>query len=419
MLEITLSIIVILLSARLFAKLMSMLGLPKVLGEMISGLLLGPSCLGFFFPGLMQELFTTDVKQFLSFLSSIGLSIYMFLVGMEMGGLNKRSLQEGSKIASVGFIAPFLLGLISSTYLYSVIPITQPFIVFSIFIAIAMSITSIPMLARMLEERKLNNSRLGRLTIMSASVDDLIVWCLLTFAIAITTSAGIAEGAVKLALSVVFLATVFFVVRPLVSRLISKVAVRDGGELKEGMMSTIIISILCVALVSESIGITSLIGCFLLGTVMPDVPALKKEIDKAFHGITTTFFIPIYFVLAGLQANILQLFEQHSFLALIIVIIASFTGKYLGCTLTMKKMGYSWGESSALGGLMNAKGLMGLLIAGIGLQYGFIPQSVYSMLALTSIVTTALAIPIFNMSMNRSRVVPDKSLKDGVNMGNG
>lgn len=390
--------IVILVASRICAKAMAVIGLPKVLGEMIAGIVLGPTCFGHFFPDAMQGLFTADVRSLLTVLSGIGLSVYMFLVGMDMSALDRKSFSEVSKITAAGFLAPFILGLLCSGYLYSQITVGQPLSHFAFFMAIALSVTSIPMLARILEERNLHKSKLGTLTLMAASFDDAAAWCLLSVVIAVAKSKGLLDSVLTTVLSFLFLAAVYFILKPVLRRLLRK-DIHEGG-LKEGKLALVMSAIMIIAWISESIGVTSVIGCFLLGTVIPDLPVFKREINKGLHGITTEFFIPVYFILSGLNADLSNLFKADLFIPFVIILAASFIGKYCGCALMMRKMGYSWHEASALGGLMNARGLMGLVVAGIGLQYGLIPQSIYSLLVLTAVVTTAISIPIFNISMS-------------------
>ncbi|MBB3114044.1 Kef-type K+ transport system membrane component KefB [Paenibacillus phyllosphaerae] len=373
------------------------IGMPRVLGEMIGGIMMGPTCLGLFYPELMAGLFTAETKSVLSVIGTIGVGLYMFLIGMELNVKRSSSLLEVGKVTAAGFLVPFAFGLLAALYLHDTLAAGIPIGQFAFFMAIAVSITSIPMLARILEEKNLHSSPLGQLTILAASLDDLGAWFLLTILIAATQSTGtIGNRFGQILMAIGMIVMLYVVVKPLLRRFVRTAQGTD--TMNEGMLGIVLLAILSVAWLSELIGITSVIGCFLLGTIMPDAAPVQRMIDERLKGLVTSLFIPVYFVHAGLKADLRSLLQVELLIPFGILLGVSFFGKYLGCSLTMRKMGYSWRDSSALGGLMNAKGLMGLVIAELGLELGYVSQPVYSLLVLTAIATTALSIVVYKLS---------------------
>jgi len=384
---------------------------------MVAGILLGPTLLGALAPGLMTDLFTKDVKDVLSFLSSIGLSFYLFLVGLELRSLNNgESLKQSAFLTISGFLPPFILGLMSGMLLYEKHAASSiTFWTFTLYMGVALSITSIPMLARILQEEKLLNTRLGNLALVSASIDDALAWCFLSVVLAMAQSESIVSGLLTSAFSVFFVIMIFYVIKPLLKRYGQHI--QKKGTLTTSGLSFIIILILLAALSTDYIGISSVFGCFVLGLAMPDTPVIHQELRSKLEDITLTLFIPIFFAVSGLNANLLGLFNNSMLAAFLLIILASTLGKYGGCYVMMRYLKFNPREASAFGGLMNARGLMGLIVANIGLSYGIISNQIFSLIVLMSLITTALAMPIYNVSLGRGKLMRRMltGLKNAVN----
>ncbi|MEC0248070.1 cation:proton antiporter [Paenibacillus chitinolyticus] len=398
LLNVIVALILILTSARIMARVAVLLRFPSVIGEMVAGILLGPTCFMYFFPEISKSVFNADVGNVIYILSNFGLCLYMLLVGMEMKGIDRKSFRQAGLLASSGIIPPFLLGGGISLFLYASLAqqqITQ--LEFFLYMGVALSITSIPMLARILEEQGLLQSRFASLTLLAGSIDDVISWCILAVVIVMVQAKNMFSGISTLLYTVLFVLIVLFVVKPLMERFGAKV--QKAGFLSHGGLALVLLLTLGASFVTEYIGIYAVFGCFILGLAMPRSEVFLNEMNIKIRDITVVFFLPLYFAYSGMKTNLLDLFSADMLFPFFILLLCSILGKYGGCTLYMRKIGFSWREASAVGGLMNARGLMELVVINIGMTYGIITPKLYAMLVLMALVTTALAMPIYYFSM--------------------
>jgi Kef-type K+ transport system membrane component KefB len=393
----------ILVATQVFGRLFTYLKQPKVVGEMVAGVLLGPTCFGYFFPEISAELFKKDIMPFLFVLSNIGLSFYMFLVGLEMDFslFDKKMMKQSALLSAATIITPFLLGGLAGTFYYTIMRgESSNFVSFCIFMGTALAITAFPMLARILEERNLIKTRLGTISLLSASIQDVVSWICLSFVVAAAVTGKYSGGLRTLGLGIVFILIMFFVLRPLLKRV--TFYMNKGKVLSTDYLALIILCLLLSALITDYIGLYSVFGGFIFGLIIPRESFITAGISAKLRDYTVLILLPLFFTFSGLNANMLVLGKIGVFLPCLVIILFSFVGKYFSGLLVMKASGFTWRESSAVGGLMNARGLMELLVANVGLMYGVISPTLYSVLILIAIISTSLAMPIYNWSMPSS-----------------
>ncbi len=397
---VTTAIIFILIVSHTCGRIFQYIGQPKVVGEMISGVLLGPTCFGYFCPDLSAQIFSKEMMPFLFVISNLGLSFYMFLIGSEIDFKNftPKILKRSSLLSSVAIIFPFIFGAIAALWYFDIF--TMPgisFTSFTIFLGTAFAITAFPMLARILDEKKILNTEIGVLTISSACIQDVVSWILLSFVTAAAAHKGMEAGYITLFGGMGFIAIVFLIVRPLL-KIIGKRS-QKHGYLSQPDFVIIVVLLLAAALITDKLGLYSVFGGFILGLAVPRDPVFSKGIQDKLKDFTQAILLPLFFTFSGLNANMLVLGNLTNFVPTLIIIGFAFFSKYASALIAMKLTGFSWRESSAIGGLTNARGLMELIVANIGLSYAVITKDLYSILVLIAILTTLFAMPIYNFSM--------------------
>lgn len=398
------AIVFILIISHSCGRLFQYLGQPKVVGEMISGVLLGPTCFGYFFPDYSSQIFGGEIMPFLFVISNLGLSFYMFLVGAEIDFslFTKKIMKKSSLLSAVAIIFPFVFGGITALWYFSIFAGSGiTFLSFSVFVGTAFAITAFPMLARILHEKNILNTPIGILTISSASIQDVISWILLAFVTASAANKGLESGYITLFGGIGFVVVVFLIAKPLL-KIIGK-RCEEKGFFSQQDFSIIIISVLGAALITDKLGLYSVFGGFILGLAVPRSPIFSKGLEDKLKDITVVFLLPLFFTFSGLNANMLVLGNITNFVPTIIIVVFAFFSKYASAAIAMKLTGYSWRESSAIGGLTNARGLMELIVANIGLSYAVITKDLYSILVLIAILTTLFAMPIYNLSMGKKK----------------
>ncbi|MGG2017587.1 cation:proton antiporter [Bacillus sp. S10(2024)] len=392
-------LVIIIAVSRFVGYLCLRIGQPRVLGEMIAGVLLGPTLFGALAPDLHAILFSADIKMILYMLSNLGLALYMFLVGAELnfGEFDKRFYKSSVALASAGFITPFVSGIFLALLLHSQFSKGGNWIHFSLFIAIAISMTAFPMLARIFQERKLMNSKIANITLLAASIIDAFGWITLAIVTALVTTDSVRGGLIAAGGAVVFMLVLLTIVKPLVNKL-GKL-VEERGTLSQGHIGIILVLVLSAAAITDYIGVYSVFGGFMLGVVMPKNQKFQSELRSKLEDIVVVFLVPIFFTYSGINTSFSTL-NYSLFIAFLAILLIAVASKYAGCLFVMKRMGFGWRESSAIGSLMNARGLMELIVLNVGLAYGIIPQELFSLLVWMAIITTALAMPLYNLSFS-------------------
>ena len=385
----------ILIVARLVGWLFGKLHQPRVVGEMLAGILLGPSLLGWLAPNLSSVLFPPDSLGHLNSLSQVGLLIFMFLVGLELDLGHLRELGRAAVMTSqVSIIVPFILGSTFAVYLYP--RLSDPsvsFTGFALFMGAAMSVTAFPVLARILTERNMLRTRVGSVAIACAAVDDVTAWCILA-AIVVIVRASTLELPVWLTVSglAVFVLLMGLVVRPALRRL--EMVYEKRGNLTQDLIAIILLVVLASGLMTESLGVHALFGAFLAGVVMPRHSELSRELSQKFEALIVVLLLPIYFALTGLRSSIFLITGANMWFYCAVIIVLAVVGKLGGSMLSARLNGMTWRESAAVGILMNTRGLVELVILNIGLDLGILSPALFSIMVLMALVTTLMTTPL-------------------------
>src|SRR4051812_22236174 len=414
-LALLLQIVLILALSRLVGMLFRYLHQPQVMGEMLAGIMLGPSLFGWLAPDLWAQIFrpdlipgsgvTGDPTAYLNILSQVGVIFFLFLVGLELDPkLLKNRGHQAVVVSHVSIIAPFLLGAALTLVLYRDLFNDAPHMKFTsvaLFMGAAMSITAFPVLARILTERNLHKTKVGAIAITCAAVDDVTAWCMLAFVVGIARANGLMPGLVTALLAIVYVAFMFFAVRPFLGQL-QRVHDREG-RLSQNVVAVIFLLILASAWTTEAIGIHALFGAFLMGAIMPKGTQFVRTLSEKLEDYTVIFLLPIFFAYTGLRTQIGLLDSSELWIATTLIIIVACLGKFGGSTLAGRACGLGWRESATVGILMNTRGLMELVILNIGLQEGVITPAVFAMMVIMALVTTALTTPVLHWLYPQSR----------------
>ena len=396
-------IIVILAAAGLFSRLFRRMGQPPVMGEMIAGIILGPSVLGFFFPQAMSFIFPASSLETLRLLSQIGVVLFMFIVGME---LNVRHVKEkGSAavmISHASIVVPFLLGAGLSVFLYKMLaPPGTSFSAFALFIGVAMSITAFPVLARILEDRGLSQTHLGSIAITCAAVDDVTAWCILALVIALVQASGISVSLITVAFTLLFAAAMIFVVRPQLRRLVKQAS---GSHVHtRRLIAGVLAFVLIAALITETIGIHALFGAFVAGVVMPPSADFRLFLREKLESFSAAALLPLFFAFTGLRTQISLLNDWQSWAFCGVIILVAIAGKLGGSMFMSRWTGMSWSQSFSIGVLMNTRGLVELVVLNIGYDLGILSGRIFTMMVLMALVTTFMTGPLLSLVNIRAK----------------
>jgi Kef-type K+ transport system membrane component KefB len=383
--------------ARAVGSLIEWIKQPRVIGEVLAGLLLGPSFLGWVAPGLSAWLFPPANFGILNALSQLGLALFMFMVGLELNVNEVR--QQGRAAILIGHAsisAPLALGALAALYIYPRLagPAVS-FPVFALFMGVAMSITAFPVLARILSERKMLRTRLGTVAIACAAVGDVTGWCLLAYIVGLVRASHSALPLWQMLGGLtLFLAVMLSGVRVFLRR--AERAYLADGELSDNWKALVLLLLLCSALVTESLGLHLLFGAFVAGAVMPRNRAFASYVIERFEPLTVLLLLPLFFAYTGLRTNIGQIRGLDMWGLCLLIVASAVIGKLGGTGLAARVAGSSWRESLALGALMNTRGLMELIVLNIGLDIGVISPRLFSMMVIMALVTTMMTPPLLH-----------------------
>ena len=408
-LTLLLQIVLILTLSRIMGLIFRYLHQPQVMGEMIAGIMLGPSVLGAIAPATAAAVFPAQSVQLLNILSQLGVIFFLFLVGLELDPklLRKRG-HQAVIISHASIIAPFLLGAGLSLYLYPRLfndAPKMPFTSVALFMGAAMSITAFPVLARILTERNIHRTKIGAIAITCAAVDDVTAWCMLAFVVGIARADGLVPGLKTALFAVVYVAIMFAIVRPLLRRL--QLYHDRQGRLSPTIVAAILLLVLASAFTTEWIGIHALFGAFLIGAIMPKGSRFVRTIGEKLEDYTVILLLPIFFAYTGLRTQIGLLDNSELWLDTLLITAVACLGKFGGSTLAGVACGLPLREASVIGVLMNTRGLMELVILNIGLQEGVITPAVFAMMVIMALVTTALTTPLLHW------IYPQRHVRSG------
>jgi Kef-type K+ transport system membrane component KefB len=392
--QLLLSVAVILLVARGLGWVLQRIGQPRVVGEMIAGIVLGPSLFGRLFPGAFGHVFPSSTLPGITVLSQLGLLLFMFVVGLEVDlGRILRQSTAVVLVSNVSILLPLALGVALATALFPRFSGQGVgFLVFGLFLGTAMSITAFPVLARILKERNLLGTDLGTVAISCAAIDDISAWLLLAVLTAMVHSAhDWRHLAVTLLLLVIFVAIMMFPVRR-AANLLESLHRKYGAGVE--FISALVLIMLLASWVTERLGVHALFGAFMAGLVMPKNERITTDIIDRFESLSLGLLLPLFFALTGLRTRI-DLLGRGSMLGFTAaIILTAVVGKLAGAALTARATGMRWKDSLGLGVLMNTRGLVELVILNAGLDLGILTPPLFTMMVLMALITTFMTTPI-------------------------
>jgi Kef-type K+ transport system membrane component KefB len=395
-----LALAVVIGTTRLVGALFVKIGQPSVMGEVCGGILLGPSLLGYLAPTLYAQLLPAGVTGFLGLYSQLGVILYLFLVGLELDlGVIRKSAHAALAISHASIVVPFLLGSALALVLYPVLSTSDiPFTVFALFFGVSLSVTALPVLARILAERNISKSHMGAVALTCAAIDDVTAWCLLALVVSIAQSR--ASDAIRtVVLTAAFVFLILRVVAPVVRRLMPRI---DRSEnLTRTSLSLVFIALLASAMMTEYIGIHGFFGAFLFGAIIPHSSRIAGELNRRLDDFVGTLLLPAFFAYTGMRTEIGLVSGLGNWLLCLTIIFVACLGKFGGTLVAARLSGLKWRDSAALGILMNTRGLVQLIVLNIGVDLGIISPRLFTMLVIMAIVTTFLTTPILEMLLRK------------------
>lgn len=390
-------IVTILIISRIFAFIFKKIHQPTVIGEIIAGIVLGPSLLGMLFPEFSSALFPENSLGNLSLLSQVGLILFMFMVGMELDiKVIQNKVKDAVVVSNAGILIPFTLGIGLAYFIYeNFAPKGVPFLSFGLFLGLAMSITAFPVLARIVQERGMHRTRIGTLVITCAAADDITAWCLLAAIIAIAKAGSFLSSLYVILLAIGYVLIMIKVVRPFLKR------VGDLHDSRENMSKQVVaiffLTLLISSYTTEIIGIHALFGAFLAGTIMPENSKFRNIFIQKIEDVALVLLLPLFFVFTGLRTQIGLLNDIYLWKVTGLIILVAITGKFAGSAIASKIMGQNWRDSLTIGALMNTRGLMELVVLNIGYDLGILSPEVFSMMVIMALVTTFMTGPALDI----------------------
>jgi len=396
LLHMLIALVVVIATARGLGSIFRNAHQPPVVGEILAGILLGPSLLGRLAPGAEAYLFPAAVGPFLNIIAQVGVILYMFLVGLELDpALLRKRGHATIAISHASIVTPFLLGALIALILYPRLSTSDvPFTCFSLFLGVSMSVTAFPVLARILTDRKIHKTRMGAIALTCAAVDDVTAWCMLAFVVSVAQSES--TGAVTtIAMALGYIALMLVVIRPAMVRL--SLVYGNRGRLTQGVLAAIFVALLVSASATELIGIHAVFGAFALGALIPHDSGMARELTDRLEDFVIVLLLPAFFAYTGLrtQIGLVSGFDQWMICGLIVIVASA--GKFGGSVVAARITGLNWRDSAALGVLMNTRGLMELIVLNIGLEMKVISPTLFAMLVIMALVTTFATTPILHL----------------------
>ena len=387
----------IILVARFCGWIFRKIGQPSVIGEIIAGIILGPSLLGMYFPEFSLALFPSDSMGNLKFLSQIGLILFMFVIGMELDmKVLKNKANDAVVISHASIVFPFALGIGLSYFVYNrFAPEGINFLSFSLFMGIAMSITAFPVLARIVQERGIHKTKLGAIVITCAAADDITAWCILAVVIAIVKAGNFVSSLYIISLALIFVGVMLFIVKPFLKRIGDLYGSKDN--IGKPVVAIFFLILILASYCTEVIGIHALFGAFMTGVIMPDVSKFRSIFIEKVEDVSVILLLPLFFVFTGLKTEVGLLNDPYLWQVTGAIIFVAVVGKFFGSALAAKFVGQNWRDSLTIGALMNTRGLMELIVLNIGLELKVLTPEVFTMMVIMALVTTFMTGPALNL----------------------
>ena len=400
--HILLVLVVVIVTGRAIGRVFLFMQQPPVIGEVIAGILLGPSFLGRLAPEVSAYLLPPAVAPFLGVIAQMGIilyMLYMFMVGLELDtGILRKRVHATVAISHASIIAPFLLGSLLALVLYPRLSASDvPFTNFALFLGVAMSITAFPVLARILTDRQMSTTDIGVMALTCAATVDVTAWCLLAFVVGVA-QAQISGALLVTALTLLYVGVMFVIVQPMIMRRLSSI----GEEpLSQRLVALVFVGLFLSALSTESIGIHSIFGAFLLGAVIPHDSAVARGFRAKLEDLVAIVLLPAFFAFTGMRTQIGLVTGAEQWVVCGLIILVATAGKFGGSFVAARLTGLSRGYAAALGVLMNTRGLMELIVLNIGLDLGVISPRLFAMMVLMALVTTLATTPVLELLMPR------------------
>ena len=390
------AVAVVMLIARLFGMASVALGQPRVMGEVVAGITLGPTILGAFLPGIQDALFPEDIIPFIGVVAQLGLIFYMFMVGLEIDPSQlKGRIGQVAAISNASVALPMALGIAVALPLYEMVGPDTKFAAFALFMGVSMSITAFPVLARILVERRMLKRPVGALALACAAVDDVTAWFLIALATAVAVAGSGGDVIETILLAIAFCAVMGLVVRPLLAR--ASAAYDEAGTVPGGWIAAIFAGVLLAAYTTEEIGIALIFGAFVMGLVMPRHAELSEDVTRRIEDFVVTLLLPLFFAFTGLKTNVGLLDRPELWILTGVLIAVAVVGKLLGAMLAARFTGFPWRSSAVIGTLMNTRGLTELIVLNLALEKGVISEALFAMLVIMALVTTFMAGPALKL----------------------
>ena len=390
-------IVAIVIVARIFGWFFNKIGQPSVIGEIIAGIVLGPSLFGMYFPEASAAIFPVESLGNLNLLSQVGLILFMFVVGMELDlKVLKTKAKEAVVISHSSIVIPFSLGMILAYFMYSTYaPEGVNFLSFALFMGIAMSITAFPVLARIVQERGIQKTKLGTIVLTAAAADDITAWCILAVVIAIVKAGSVVSALYVIGLSVVYVLVMLKLVRPFLRHIGNLNA--NNQTLSKPVIAIFLLVLVVSSYTTEVIGIHALFGAFMAGAIMPESHKFRQIFVEKVEDVAVILFLPLFFVFTGLRTQIGLLNDIELWKAAGWIIVVAVTGKFVGSAVAAKYVGQNWKDSLTIGALMNTRGLMELVALNIGFELGVLTPEVFAMMVIMALVTTFMTGPFIDL----------------------
>jgi Kef-type K+ transport system membrane component KefB len=386
-------IVTIIFTARVLGWICKKIGQPMVIGEIVAGIILGPSLIGFYFPEFSTALFPDHSLSNLQFISQIGLILFMFIIGMELDlKVLRNKAHDAIVISHASIIIPFAMGMGLAYFIYgSFAPEGVQFSSFGLFMGISMSVTAFPVLARIIQERGIHKTRIGTIVITCAAADDITAWSLLAVIIAIVKAGSFVSSIYTILLAIGYVLFMIKIVRPFLKRVGNIHSSRES--LSKSIVAIFFLTLILSAYASEVIGIHALFGAFMAGAIMPDNANFRSIFVEKVEDIALVLLLPLFFVYTGLRTQIGLLDDPYLWKVTGLIIFVAVTGKFIGSALAAKYVGQNWKDSLTIGALMNTRGLMELVILNIGYDLGVLTPEIFAMMVIMALVTTFMTGP--------------------------
>jgi Kef-type K+ transport system membrane component KefB len=399
-------IIIIVLATRAAGWLFRKISLPSVVGEITAGILLGPSLFGWIWPHGFAFIFTPASLDVLRLLSQIGVTVFMFIVGMELeAGPLKGKVRAALVVSQTGIIVPFAFGMTSALFLYSNYAETgTSFTSFALLLGTGLSITAFPVLVRILEERGMAKTPLGVIAINCAAVGDASAWAVLAVVVAFVRADGMKATLFNFLLLGIFVAVMLVVVRRLLPRWLREDPAA-GDTLSLGIVAASLLFMAGSALITEILGIHALFGAFLAGAIMPRGGALRRNLTLRMENFTSVLLLPLFFAFSGLRTHIGLLDDPKSWLICLGIVVVATVGKLGSSMFAARLTGMGWNDAFSFGSLMNTRGLMELIALNIGYDLGVLSAPIFTILILMALFTTFLTGPLLDLSDRWKRLL--------------